>query len=132
MSRFQGVNLKQWLLLPYYMLAVFTWSKSFKSNPVIGNYFLNRLGLHVFRVIVSQGLFAFRLRLLSPLASAQDRKQFREQGFLVKENFLPPEQFLALKTELLTYDGAKRELKEGNTLTQRVFLTQQVADELPQ
>jgi hypothetical protein len=132
MPSFQSIRLKPLFMLPFYILAVFTWSKSFKSNPVIGNYLLNRLGLHVFRVIVSQGLFAFRLWLLSPLVSAQDRKQFREQGFLVKNQFLPPEQFQALKAELLAYHGAMRDLKEGNTLTQRVFLTREVSAELPQ
>jgi hypothetical protein len=113
-------------------MAVFTWSKSFKSNPVIGNYTLNRLGLHVFRLVLSHVLFDFRLWLLSPLASAEDRKNFRQQGFILKESFLPDEEFQALKAELLAYRGDVRALKEGDTLTQRVFLTRAVGVDLPE
>ena len=42
-------SLKSILLLPFYALQVFTGSKDFR-NPVIGSEWLNRKGLHVWRV----------------------------------------------------------------------------------
>ncbi|TAN53192.1 MAG: phytanoyl-CoA dioxygenase [Methylococcaceae bacterium] len=125
------MSIKKLLLLPFYLLTVFTWSKSFRNNPVIGNYTLNLLGLHVFRVVLSHLLFNFRLCLLSPLVSHADRDSYRRNGFILKENFLAPDEFQALKSELLNYRGPIREIQEGNTLTQRVFLTRERLSHLP-
>ncbi len=122
---------KKLLSIPLYILSVFTWSKSFRTNPVIGSYTLNLLGLHVFRVVVSHLFFNFRLMLLSPLASASDRVSFRQNGFVIKENFLPQEQFQALQNEILNYRGKIRDIREGSTLTQRVFLTSEALTRLP-
>jgi hypothetical protein len=120
------------LKLPYWLLSVFSWEKSFRNNPIIGNYLLNKLGLHVMRVIISHTLFHFRLWLLSPLVSKADRQSFKENGFILKHNFLPEADFIALKQELCSYNGAIRETVEGNTLTQRVFLNKAVLPQLPE
>jgi hypothetical protein len=77
--------------LPLQFLEVFTWCKSFRNNPFIGSYLLNRLGLHVFRVITSHILFRFRLGLLSPLVTYEDRKQFMRDGYIIKPQFLSEE-----------------------------------------
>ena len=124
--------MKRFLMLPVHLLAVFTWSKSFRQNPVIGSYVLNRMGLHVFRVVLAHGLFRFRLFLLSPLVPAEDRRQFLEQGYIVKKDFLPKEQFDALQAEVNGYRGEIREIIEGDTETQRLFLTHEVRQDLPE
>lgn len=123
--------LKYIYLLPYWTISIFSTAKSYRNNPIIGSSLLNRLGLHVFRVVLSHGLYYFRLLLLSPLIPARDRKQFREQGYLIKENFLPPEQFSALCREIRSYRGGIREIIEGTTETQRLLLTQRVRQDLP-
>lgn len=123
--------MKSLLMLPLWLVQVFTWSKSFRSNPIIGSPVLNRLGLHVLRVVVAEGLFRWRLWLLSPLVDREDRRMFREQGWILKRDFLPPEAFAALKGELLGYRGEITEVQEGDTRTQRVLLTRQTLQALP-
>jgi hypothetical protein len=116
---------------PLWCIEVFTWAKSFRNNPVIGSPLLNRLGLHVFRVALAHGLFRLRLLLLSPLVSREDRRRFLADGFLVKRDFLPAEEFEALRRELAAYHGPIREISEGDTLTQRIFLNRETLAGLP-
>jgi hypothetical protein len=123
--------MKNLLMLPLWLVQVFTWSKSFRSNPIIGSPTLNRLGLHVLRVAAAEGLFQWRLWLLSPLVGREDRKMFREQGYILKRDFLPPEAFAALKGELQGYRGEITDVQEGDTRTQRVLLTRKALQGLP-
>jgi len=116
---------------PYSLLSVFSTDKSYRNNPILGSWLLNRLGLHVARVVISHGLYRFRLLLLSPLVPAADRRQFLRQGYIVKENFLPPAQFAALQQEINDYHGPIREIVEGDTETQRLFLTERTRQGLP-
>jgi hypothetical protein len=124
--------MKRFYILPIQLGAVFTWAKSFRTNPFIGSHLLNRLGLHVMRVVVSHGLFRFRLFVLSPLVPAADRQQFLRHGYIVKKNFLPAQQFAALRAETAAYRGQIREIVEGDTQTQRLFLTHEVRRGLPE
>jgi len=124
--------MKNLYMLPFQFISVFTWAKSFRTNPFIGSYVLNRLGLHVARVAVAEVLFRFRLLLLSPLVPAEDRRQFLREGYLVKPGFLSSEQFDALSAELTGYEGDIREISEGSTGTQRLFLTHEVRQKLPE
>jgi hypothetical protein len=123
---------KRLFLLPLHLVEVFTWEKSFRNNPIIGSRVLNALGLHVLRVVVAHALFRFRLLLLSPLVPAADRRRFLRDGFLVKTDFLPPEQFAALSAEIRGYEGEIGEISEGDTRTQRVFLTHEARKRLPE
>ncbi|MFS1523007.1 phytanoyl-CoA dioxygenase family protein [Microbulbifer sp. 2304DJ12-6] len=108
--------------LPKWIFELLSWGKSFKNNPIIGNYWLNRCGLHVARVILAHFLFRLRILLLSPLVSKEDRKDFLENGFILKKDFLPEEQFSKLSIALKNYKGVIREIVEGTTLTQRAFM----------
>ncbi len=124
-------RLKSLYLWPYWLLSVFSTDKSYRNNPILGSRLLNSLGLHVARVVVSHGLYRFRLLLLTPLVPAADRREFLRRGYLIKENFLPPEQFAALQQEIAEYHGPLREIVEGDTGTQRLFLTAQTRRRLP-
>lgn len=119
------------LLYPWWFIELFTWAKSFRQNRLIGSRLLNRLGLHVARVVIAQLLFRWRLWLLSPLVSKDQRRQFRERGYIVVEDFLPQEEFAALRDEVHGYQGPIREIYEGDTITQRVMLTDAIWDRLP-
>ncbi|MBB5212297.1 phytanoyl-CoA dioxygenase family protein [Microbulbifer hydrolyticus] len=123
---------KKIYLLPKWLLELLSWGKSFKNNPIIGNYWLNRCGLHVARIVLAHGLFRFRLLLLSPLVPAEDRRHFRKHGFILKHNFLPDADFDKLARELQNYEGDVREFVEGTTLTQRVFITGAERARLPE
>lgn len=118
--------------LPLALIKVFTWDKSFKKNPIIGNRLLNRLGLHIARMAISHLFFNFRLHLLAPLANAEQRRDFRRHGYLKIENFLPAERFAQLKAEIEQFDGEIREETEGSTITQRLYLTESALADLPQ
>lgn len=110
------------LLFPIWLVQLATSAKSFRRNPVIGNRWLNRLGLHAARVVLSHGLYRLRLALLAPLVPAADRRAFLADGILVKENFLPAEDFARLEAEIRGFHGTIRELHEGSTVTQRATL----------
>lgn len=125
-------SLKYLYLVPYWLICVFSTAKSYRENPILGSALLNRLGLHVFRVVLSHGLYRFRLLLLTPLVPAEDRQQFLKHGYLVKKNFLPAEQFAALSNEVANYQGPIREIIEGDTKTQRLFLTGPTRQSLPE
>lgn len=114
--------IKKILLIPVYVLALFTQAKSFKSNPVIGSRLLNMLGLHVVRVVISHGVYNFKLFILSFLVSPGDRRKFKENGYIVKEGFLPKREFETLKEEVLSWNGQIRQNIQGSTLVYRSFL----------
>lgn len=115
--------MKDILKIPIGLFEVFTTTKSFKDNPIIGSPFLNRLGLHVFRLLVSHAVMRFRMLLLSPMISAEDRKSYFEKGYIVKETFLSEEAFNRLETAARSFDGEIREARQGNTLTHRAVMS---------
>lgn len=119
------------LKLPLSLFEVFTSEKSFQGNPIIGSPLLNRLGLHVVRLVVSHGVMRFRMLLLSLLISADDRKSYFSQGYLVKENFLSDEEFRALEEQAQNFDGEIREARQGDTLTHRAVLSPDVLEDYP-
>ena len=119
------------LKLPLHFIAIFTWNKSFRHNLFIGNWLLNRLGLHVFRVVLAHALFRLRLLILSPLACRKDRQQFLRHGILVKPGFLSGPAFARLLNEVCHYEGPIQDIREGSTDTQRVLLTRAVRHNLP-
>lgn len=112
---------------------IFSWNKSFQRNVWLGNVWLNKLGLHVLRVLIAHAFFRFRLFQLAimGLISHAERKHFINNGFLVYEHFLTDEVFSQLKQELLNYDDQIRDVIEGSTLTQRVYLDTQKLKQLP-
>ncbi|MEO5714728.1 MAG: phytanoyl-CoA dioxygenase family protein [Luteolibacter sp.] len=122
--------MKNPLLLPVHLLSVFTTAKSFR-NPVIGSRLLNRLGLHVGRMIAAHGIYQLRQFLLFSSLGKEDREAFDRDGFLIKNNFLPAEQYEALMSQIRDYEGCAREVKEGDTLTRRLLLSEEVTRSFP-
>jgi hypothetical protein len=119
-------------MIPVWLLQVFHVTKSFEENPLLGSPLLNRLGLHVARVVLAHGVMHFRTLLLSPLVTAEDRAAFRRDGFLVKRDFLPPETFAALVREVRQFDGAEaRECVQGDTVNRRTPLDPETLHGLP-
>ncbi len=117
--------------LPIWFLQIFGMSKSFRDNPVLGSPLLNRLGLHVARLSLAHGMTRLRLATLAPLVARQYREQFRCNGFVVIENFLPGEQFDALDKQLRNCKGEVRECIQGDTLTHRILLDEHSLDLMP-
>jgi hypothetical protein len=120
--------MKQWLI---WFIQVFTWHKSFKKNPIIGNLFLNKLGLHVVRYTISHLFFNIRQVFLFFLMTSSQRKAFKKDGYLIVKDFLPKSDFEKLKNEAQNYDGEYLEIKEGPTITRRVFLDKNLIQNYP-
>lgn len=108
---------------PGYLLALFTNAKSFRDNPIIGSKPLNRLGLHVLRVIIGHATLRFRWLLLSPLVSAEDRKSFYQQGYIIKENILNDQQLAQLRAALQEQLPSFRQMRQGDTITHQLLLS---------
>ena len=125
------MNALRYLLLPWWVAQIATGAKAFSDNPVIGSPTLNRWGLHVTRVRIAAALAAFRRRRLSELVAREDRAAFDRDGFVIRENFLPPAEFEALREEALGYEGPAREMLQGDTITRRMALAPQALRAMP-
>ena len=94
-------------------MALFTQSKSFEANSVLGNSRLNQLGLHRFRVQFAAQMAAQRRSKLAKFIHPADVENFQNNGFIFRENFLAAEEFSQLKQELLTTPLDTRETLQG-------------------
>ena len=110
------------LQLPIWFLALFTEAKSFQENPIIGNVHLNRMGLHVLLARVANGLAKFRRLFLSKQISQSKQLEYGKNGFTQDFNFLNATDFEALKKEIFESIWLLREMRQGGTVTRRVFL----------
>ncbi|MDD3443809.1 MAG: phytanoyl-CoA dioxygenase family protein [Zavarzinia sp.] len=119
------------LSLPFQILAIGTGAKSFVGNPVLGSRLLNRLGLHVLRLVVADRVMAFRRLLLAATVPAADRATLHRDGFVVKTDFLPAADFAALEAEIRALKAPARECHQGDTITHRVLLDEETLASLP-
>ena len=113
----------RWLLAPFWALQVFTGTKAFAANPILGSHALNVRGLHVWRARLAHRLAAHRRRLLGQRLPEADRAAFARDGFIERGDFAPPELFAALKAEIIGFRGLAAEVKEGDAITRRIALT---------
>ena len=107
---------------PLWIGSVLTGSKSFIDNPVIGNAWLNRLGLHETRMRLAARLARFRRGFLGRHVGHADRQTFERDGFIVRENFLPAALFERLRSEIFGEPWDAHEMRQGVTVTRRVLL----------
>jgi hypothetical protein len=124
-------KLRSALLMPVWAVQLFGTAKSFRDNPLIGSRFLNRLGLHAARLVAAHAINRVRLGLLSPLAEPDQRRQFRDQGYVVMPNFLLAADFAALEHEVRRARGEVRECIQGDTLTHRILLDDETLAMMP-
>ena len=122
------VNLSK---VPFWLFELLTTAKSFKGNPIIGSPMLNRLGLHVVRLVVSHGIMRARMWMLAMPVSHEDRQFYFREGYLVKENFLSDDEFNALEKEARSFNGDIREARQGDTITLRAALSPDILDAIP-
>jgi len=124
-------TLRAVLMTPLWLLQLLHVSKSFEQNPIIGSRLLNRLGLHLLRVLLAHGITRLRWLLLMPLLPVDSRRRFREQGYLMLTDFLPADRFAVLNAEVRGYRGEVRECIQGDTQTHRTLLDDQALRDLP-
>lgn len=123
-------NLIKAVIFPIWILSIFSKSKSFGKNPVIKNPVLNLIGLHVFRLLLAHTMSGLRFLVLSNLMTKKERQTFHRDGYLILKNFLPADNFTALEQEAKNYQGEAAEIVQGDTATDRVWLSPEKCDEL--
>lgn len=125
-------SVRRCLLAPWWALQLFSSAKSFCDNPLIGSPRLNRLGLHRWRVKLAHAMTNRRRRRLSHLISAEDRAAFERDGFVLHRDLLPAAAFERLRTRLMAHPAASREMTQGDTVTRRIAIDDDLARELPE
>lgn len=118
-------------MTPVWMAQLATGTKSFERNLFIGSRRLNEWGLHAARVALAHRLASVRRRRLAGLVSQRDREAFDRDGFVVRSDFLPAEQFSALLAEVRAYRGPLREISEGDTVMRKIALDKTALAEIP-
>lgn len=118
-------------MTPLWLAQLLYATKSYEANPILGNRLLNRLGLHVLRVLLAHGITRLRWWLMTPLLPREQRRAFHRQGYLLIPDFLPAEQFAALDREVRGYRGEVRECVQGDTQNHRTLLDPASLRDLP-
>ncbi len=116
-------QVKTLLFFPYFLLKVFSQDKSFGKNPIIGNYFLNRLGLHILRLLVAHFITKWRHFVLCMYLDKEQRLRYKKDGYLIFKNFLPDTTFEAIQNEFLDYSGETHRYVQGDTATEKVQIS---------
>lgn len=116
------MKLLNFFKIPIWFFAIFTGAKSFRDNPFIGSALLNRLGLHVFRVRLASILAQYRRLFLKRTLSKHKQAEYIDNGFTLDFGFLDKDEFEAIKKEVFESNWLLREMKQGGTITRRVFL----------
>lgn len=120
-----------YLNLPLWILGVAGSEKSLRKNPILGSPYLNRLGLHRTRVSVAAKMARMRRARLASSLSETDRASFDENGYLLTEDFLPKEDFEALRKAAFEERFDAREMRQGQAVTRMVPLPPEVLDRHP-
>jgi len=121
----------RWWRAPLWLAAVFTGAKSFVDNPILGSKRLNRAGLHGWRLKAAHRLATWRRSRLAHRLPTDVRTQFDRDGFIVLPDFLPPEQFKALKSALVDIGDECRTQQQGDTITTRTAVGPEQLRQVP-
>lgn len=123
---------KKTLMAPVWVLQLMTGAKSFLDNPLIGSSALNQRGLHTARVRLADRLCRWRRRRLSKAVKPEWREAFDRDGFVVIPQIVPPQEFPALRTAILNYEGQAREMQQGDAITWRLAIDPLMLSAIPQ
>ena len=119
------------LRAPIWVAAILTGAKSFVDNPILGSARLNRLGLHAWRLKTAHRLAERRRARLAHMIPADLRADFERDGFIAVREFLPTDQFAALKSSLLRIETECRSHQQGDTVTTRVPVDAELLRNVP-
>ena len=114
--------MKKIIFIPLYLLQIFTISKSFKNNPIIGSRLLNILGLHLFRLMLSHTIMYLRMQILSFGVPSHLKKSYMQKGYMLIDNVVSAEMLHDIIEESKHDDAEIRQCIQGNTITQRIHL----------
>jgi hypothetical protein len=126
-----GKRLSSWWKTPLWAFQLATGAKSFVDNPILGSPRLNQRGLHSARVRLAHRLARWRRQGLTKNLPSADRLAFDRDGYVCVPDFLPPDEFEHLQHFLLNFDGPAREHRQGDTVTRRVPIDDQLIQRCP-
>ncbi len=116
---------------PIWLFEFLTTGKSFKDNPLLGQYWLNWLGLHVFRYVMAHAITQLRWWQLRWMLTPAERASFHRDGFLQINNFLQPDLFTAVAAQAQAGADTVRQLTQQDTLTQRFLIDEAIMAQRP-
>ncbi|RMH53173.1 MAG: phytanoyl-CoA dioxygenase [Alphaproteobacteria bacterium] len=119
------------LAFPLWALGVLGQDKSFVANPILGSPALNRLGLHRGRVALAARAARLRRAWMADRLDPADRAALDRDGFLIRPDYLPGETFEALRREVLGRPLPAWEMRQGQTVTRMIPLTEATRPLLP-
>ncbi len=122
----------RYLMAPIWVAALATGAKSFRDNPLIGSAELNRRGLHATRIKLAHEMAWRRRARLAHMISAADRAAFDRDGFVLKEEFLPREEFERLHDAVFAHRAPAREMVQGDTITRRIAVDPEFIAAVPE
>jgi hypothetical protein len=91
--------------------------KSFVGHPVIGDQALNAAGLHRWRVATAAALSQRRRRAIARRIAPQDAAALDRDGFVMKRDYLPTEEFHAIRDAVFAGSLPAREMRQGAAVT---------------
>ena len=121
----------QIVLSPLYFLQIFTSAKSFERNPVIGSPNLNARGLHLLRVKWAHQIAKARRRNLAQFISASDHEAFERDGFVIRRDFLPAEEFASLVAQVRACRRPSQAIRQGDTTNRKFVVDGQTLKQIP-
>mgnify|MGYP000259416714 FL=1 len=110
------------LKFPIHFAQLFSGAKSFEKNSLLGSEFLNRKGLHVWRVAQAQKLAAKRRKRLAYLVSAEHREAYERDGYVKVENFLDESLFAQVQNEIQNTQFDRVDMRQGSAITRRSMI----------
>jgi hypothetical protein len=128
----QTLKASDFIKYPFWTLALASGAKSFCDNKVIGSPALNRRGLHAKRVKLAHDMAWSRRRRLARSVSDEDRSAFDRDGFVMKRNYLPTDEFETLRAAVFAHEADAREMVQGDTITRRMALGNVALSGMPQ
>ena len=126
------MNALRYLKAPFWIAALATGAKSFGDNPIIGSPELNRRGLHTRRSMLAHHLAWRRRARLAHLISPEDRAAFDRDGFILRNQFLPGDEFKRLRDAVLAHAAPAREMLQSDTITRRIAVDAEFIAAVPE
>jgi hypothetical protein len=110
------------LKFPIHFAQLFSGAKSFEDNSLLGNKFLNKKGLHVWRVARALKLAEKRRKRLAHLVSAEHRVAYERDGYVKVENFLDEDTFFQVLNEIRNTTFDRFDMRQGSAITRRSLI----------
>jgi hypothetical protein len=123
--------MRRLIKLPIHCLMLLSGEKSFASNPVLGSPRLNRMGLHNGRKRLAHGLSRLRRWFATGQCAQELASKIDANGYVVLTDFLPREEFVQLKNDVLCLQQRAVEMVQPPATTRRFNLDAHNTAHLP-